>query len=110
MERILSYTEEQHEFGGLDPGKPVPGIMQVFMDEGAPSMVDFLCPCGCGHTVPTHLVRPGTTKMPNDRHWHYAPGPTLSPSIRFTGGCYAHFTITNGVVKFHGDSGQGGDT
>ena len=106
MSQTLSYTEQVCEFGGPDPGKPQLGVMQVFMEDGVPSMVDFLCPCGCGNTTPTHLVKPGQQKQPNDRHWEYSPGPTLRPSIRWTSGCKAHFTITEGRVEFHGDSGK----
>jgi hypothetical protein len=103
-ERITKYTEERHEYGCDDPGQPAPGVMQVFYENGDPVMVDFLCPCGCGNRAPTHLVPPGQTKKPNDRHWNYSSGPngpTLDPSIRWTGGCLAHFTITDGQVKFH---------
>lgn len=105
-EPITHYTEVQCVFGGPDPGKPTPGIMQVFCEDGIPLMVDFLCPCGCGNTCPTHLVTPGHVKQPNDRHWEYTPGPTLRPSIRWLSGCKAHFTITNGKPEMHGDSGK----
>lgn len=104
MEPITKYTEERHEFGAEDPGRPAPGVMQVFYLDGKPAMVDFLCPCGCGSTVPTHLVDPG--EQPKGRRWCYSPGPTLTPSIRFLGGCKAHFNITNGAVIVHGDSGK----
>lgn len=97
-ERINIYTEERHEFGGVDPGKPLPGVMQVFYENDSPVMVDFLCPCGCGNTCPTHLVPAGQAKQANDRHWNYSPGPTLSPSIRWVSGCMSHFTITGGKV------------
>lgn len=97
---ITTYTEQRCEFGGTDPGVPAPGIMQIFYENGVPTMVDFRCPCGCGRTCPTHLG------LGSPRHWTYSPGPTLSPSIRFTGGCKAHFTITGGKVTMHGDSGR----
>ncbi len=103
MQPITSYTVERHEFAGVDPGVPPPGVMFVFVADGKPVMVDFRCPCGCGATVPTHLG------LPSPRHWEYSDGPngpTLSPSIRFTGGCKAHFTITDGRVKMHSDSGK----
>lgn len=31
---------------------------------------------------------------------------TLSPSVRYTGGCKAHFNITDGKTVMHGDSGR----
>lgn len=99
----MRYVEQACEFGRNDPGIPEPGIMQVFYEDGKPVMVDFRCPCGCGSTCPTHLG------LPTPRHWEFlrgANGPTLTPSIRFLGGCKAHFTITDGEVTMHGDSGK----
>jgi hypothetical protein len=95
------FTEERFEFAGPDPGPPKPGVMQVFVENGVPTMVDFLCPCGCGNTCPTHLSPPGKK---TEHHWLYAQGPngpTLSPSIRWTGGCMAHFNIDDGKVTMH---------
>ena len=109
MTQILSYKTVRCVFGGPDPGKPEPGIIQVFMEDGVPSMVDFLCPCGCGNTCPTHLTSPGEEKKQNDRRWQFSEGPngvTLSPSIRWLNGCKAHFHITDGQTKFAGDSGK----
>lgn len=110
-EQITSYVEERHEFGGPDPGPPKPGVMQVFIEDGVPSMVDFLCPCGCGRTCPTHLMTPERGKKANKRHfWRFSSDPkkgiTLSPSIRWTAHCFAHFNITDGKVIFAGDSGR----
>ncbi len=104
MSPIASYIEEKQQFGGPDPGPPKPGIMQVFYENGIPLMVDFLCPCGCGRTCPTHLITPGQKET--DHHWSYKPGPTLSPSIRYLSGCKWHFNITDGKVIVHGDSGK----
>jgi hypothetical protein len=103
---ILEYTEERHDWGESGEGKPPPGVMWVYYCLNEPKMVDFLCPCGCGNTCPTHLTTPDRPKQPNDRRWNYSPGPTLSPSIRWTGGCKAHFTITGGKVTMHEDSGK----
>lgn len=106
----MKYTEQRCEFGGPDPGDPQPGIIQVFYENGIPLMVDFLCPCGCGRTCPTHLLSPGQEKKPNDRHWEFRRGRddtvTLLPSIRWTSGCRAHFNITDGEAVIHGDSGK----
>src|SRR5260221_6764650 len=95
----MKLIEQRYLFGVSDPGKPLPGIMQVFCNgDGVPLMVDFLCPCGCGNTCPTHLVPPGQEKKQGDRRWNFSPGLTLSPSIRWLSGCKSHFTITNGKV------------
>lgn len=110
MGPITSYTTVDCMFGGSDIGKPAPGVMQVYKDEnGIPLMVDFLCPCGCGNTCPTHLVTPGQVKQANDRHWNYSLdslGPSLSPSIRYLSGCKSHFNIVDGKVYMHTDSGK----
>lgn len=107
MDPITHYTAEDHEFGGPDPGRPKPGVMQVFVKDGIPKMVDFICPCGCGNTCPTPVRPSAEPKKPY--RWVYSKGPngpTLSPSIRWTGGCKAHFNITDGSVQIHGDSGK----
>lgn len=103
---ILEYVSEVWQWGD-DRGKPVPGVMQVVKQGDKTRMVDFLCPCGCGHTCPTFTVEDDVA--PNDRRWtfHDGPdGPTLHPSIRWTGGCKAHFFIKNGKVEFCADSGK----
>lgn len=111
---IRSYTEMKCVFGGDDslyPGQPALGIMQVFYEGDVPQMVDFLCPCGCGHTVPTHVVSLEEKQQgkagDKDHRWGFDPKTlTLVPSIRFTSGCKAHFNITNGQVIVHADSGK----
>jgi hypothetical protein len=97
---ITKYTERHYDFITDQPWPLLPGVMFVFHEDGKPHFVDFLCPCGCGHSVPTYL------NGQHPRCWAYSPGPTLSPSIRFTGGCLAHFTITGGNVTIHEDSGK----
>lgn len=99
------YTEERHPFGKSDnlPHSPPPGVMWVFEENGQVVAVDFLCPCGCGSScyTPMHQNHP--------RCWSYEKGPngpTIRPSIRYTGGCKAHFTITDGKVQMHEDSGR----
>ena len=106
---IKEYKEIEYAFGsGEVPAKPQPGEMFVFYGpEGDIESVDFLCPCGCGSTCYTPLVPEGTPR--HTRQWMYKREPsgslTLIPSIRYTGGCFAHFNITDGKVIMHGDSG-----
>lgn len=106
MPPITEYSEERYEFGCVDPGNPAPGVMQVYYEDGIPSMVDFLCPCGCGSTCPIHLQHPNYSGTGGCPRWAYSAGPTLTPSIRFLSGCKAHFNITNGKVLIHADSGK----
>lgn len=102
---IDSYTEVKCEYGGPDPGKPSPGIMQVFYENEVPAMVDFLCPCGCGRTCPTHLTN-ANPNLPQGHRWTYCIGPTITPSIRCLSGCKSHFNITDGKAIMHADSGK----
>jgi hypothetical protein len=111
-EPITSYVEVMVEWGGVDIGRPKPGEMQVYCENGVPKMVDFLCPCSCGHTCPTHLLEPGEKHDDNPwtrECWSFERGPngvTLTPSIRWLNGCMAHFNITDGKVIMHPDSGK----
>lgn len=103
-EPITQYREERHDFGaeGLPPF-PAPGVMWVFIENGEPVAVEFLCPCGCGRTRYTPL------RGNHPHRWEYSQGsngPTLTPSIRCTGGCKTHFNIIDGKVIMHGDSGK----
>lgn len=116
--RLFTYREEWHLFGGPDPGTPPPGIMFVFYEPSknldgtekrTPTGVDMLCPCGCGYSFYTPLITPELEGRENLHRWRYLPGsggPTLTPSIRWRGGCKAHFNITDGKVIWHGDSGK----
>ena len=103
---ILEYETVEVKWGDQRP-KPEPGIMQVVKDGPKIRMVDFLCPCGCGHTVPTPV-----TEDPKEQRasvWIYSDvgdGPSLYPSIRWNSGCKAHFHIKKGKTEFCGDSGQ----
>lgn len=103
--KIDSYVEKRVEFGKVDE-KLEPGVMLVMVEGDVVQAVDFLCPCGCGAECYTPIVGPERPRKSNRPIWDYAPGPTLSPSIRFTGGCKAHFNITNGKTVWHGDSGK----
>ena len=87
----------------------LPGEMHVYLLAEEPQAVNFICPCGCG----SHCYTPITTKArqrdgqrPMWDFSHGPNGPTLTPSIRWTGGCKAHFNITDGKVITHGDSGK----
>ncbi len=84
-----------------------PGEMWIFHNptDGELEAVDFICPCGCGTRCYTPVVPVGT---PNQlRHWFFDEDTTtITPSIRFTSGCKAHFNITDGKTVLHGDSGK----
>jgi hypothetical protein len=107
MAETARYIEVRRCWGTEEHREIKPGEMHVYLYDEVPMMVDFLCPCGCGSTCPTHLVRDG---VETERHWRFrrdAGGVTLTPSIRYLSGCRAHFNITNGEAVFHADSGKG---
>lgn len=101
---ISSYREERHPFGAANlPAEPPPGVMWVFEEKGEIVACNFLCPCGCGSSCYTLL------RQDHPQHWEYRQGPhgpTLTPSIRYLGGCKSHFNISDGQVIMHADSGR----
>lgn len=112
------YVETRFRFGKApeDGGAPnrggptTPEEFWVFAeDDGSVSAVTFRCPCGCGSECYTPVTDATKGQPKTERHWLYSRGPngaTLSPSIRYTSGCKAHFNITDGRAEFHGDSGK----
>lgn len=109
----MQYTEIRKTFGDRGDEKPLPGEMFVYYDaQGVPQMVDFLCPCGCGNTCPTHVISLEEKKNDPKGVWKNAcwgfdvKSLTLYPSIKWTGGCKAHFNIEQGKAIFHADSGK----
>lgn len=106
-DKIHEYTETRIPFGNIPVDARVnPGEFWTMVDAGKVVAVTFLCPCGCGSECYTPVTDATAGGVKSERHWLYSAGPTLSPSIRYTGGCKAHFNIENGKTVFHGDSGQ----
>jgi hypothetical protein len=83
-----------------------PGELWVLRDpDGKLHAVTFRCPCGCGSECYTPVVPSGEPKA--ERRWIFDEATTtITPSIRYTGGCKAHFNITNGKTVMHADSGR----
>ena len=106
-EQIKEYAKREVQFGREVPDPIPPGEIFVFVENGVVQSVDFLCPCGCGVSCYTPVVVEGQPK--HSRQWIYSEKDgkvTLSPSIKFTGGCKSHFNITEGRGEIHGDSGK----
>lgn len=104
---ILEYTPVVRDFGTVQPDDRLkPGEMWLFKEpDGTIPAVTFLCPCGCGSECYTPVTPVGQPKT--ERHWQFDERTTtITPSIRYTGGCKAHFNITSGRTVFHGDSGK----
>lgn len=103
---IAEYNPVVYErwLGPNDPAVP-PGEMRIFKVDGQLEAVDFRCPCGCGAECYTPVTPMNEPKQ--ERHWQFDEATTtLSPSVRYLGGCKAHFNITNGKTVMHGDSGK----
>ena len=103
MARIEKYTEKRIQWDARYDGPVEPGVMEVIERDGHPYMVNFKCPCGCGRDCPTRLVSPTLPRAGNSPIWDFSSGPngpTLSPSVWWTSGCKAHFTITDGKVAW----------
>jgi hypothetical protein len=110
---ITEYKAVRREFGSPNPPVLHPGEMHVIYDNERVYAVDFLCPCGCGSTCFTPVCTvtekndPGSSERMKDRCWVFDPDTlTITPSIRYLGGCKWHFNITNGRVVVHVDSGK----
>lgn len=110
MPKIETYKDELREFGRVEPEERLlPGQMLVISDGNGVCAVDFLCPCGCGSECYTPVTDATKGQPKTERHWLFSRGPngvTLTPSIRYLGGCKAHFNITDGRAMIHGDSGR----
>jgi hypothetical protein len=106
---IPECREEIKRFGMVN-GMPEAGALWTMVDEtGTVVAVTFRCPCECGAECYTPVDDATKGQPKTERHWLFSRGPngvTLYPSIRYTGGCLAHFTITDGKVAIHGDSGK----
>lgn len=115
MTPISNYREESHNADSTgcwpsEMSKPLePGVMRVLYVDSIPEMCEYLCPCGCGSPCPTYFPRGKRQRTPERHLWDFSKGPngpTLSPSVRHTAGCKAHYNITDGKVIFHSDSGK----
>ena len=105
-----TYTEKRIVFGEAPQHKPAVGEMWVLVGpDDSVEAVDFLCPCGCGNSCYTPVTDADKGEPKTVRHWLFSSKDgkvTLSPSIRYTSGCKAHFNITDGKAVIHGDSGK----
>lgn len=108
----MEYRETRKTFGERGEETPLAGEMLVYYQGETPQMVDFLCPCGCGRSCPTHVI-PLEEKQKDPQGiwknscWGFdAKTLTLFPSIKWTSGCKAHFNIEQGKAIFHSDSGH----
>lgn len=74
------------------PVKVEEGIVYICKPE---AVLHLKCPCGCGDIISLPCV-----DQPVHPNWQTLEN-TIIPSIQRTVGCKSHFTITNGIVKFH---------
>ena len=106
---IAEYVEVIKTFPHSD-GSPTGNEFWVLVSDGKVEAVTFRCPCGCGSECYTPVTDATKGQPKTERHWLFSRGasgkPTLTPSIRYTGGCKAHFNVTELRTVMHGDSGR----
>jgi len=84
-----------------------PGYFQIFlgpMNSGWYFQAN--CPCGCGNNVFVSLDMKGDPARPGTHRWGWdgdLERPTLTPSLRRTDTCKAHFNLDAGVYTIHAD-------
>lgn len=107
MSKTERYNEIEYKWGDDRP-KPIAGEMQVIVQRDEVVAVDFLCPCGCGHSCFTPIVSSMYKRGENPACWDYhTAGRMISPSVRWLSGCKAHFFIrADGIVEWCSDSGR----
>lgn len=63
----------------------------------------FRCPCGCGEVITL------STQNSHNPHWNIIENnfqlPSLYPSIWQNSGCYSHFWIKDGNIKWCNNTG-----
>lgn len=106
---IAEYVESIHSFPHTD-GSPKDNEFWTMLNDGVVEAVTFRCPCGCGSECYTPVTDATKGQSKTERCWLFSREPsgrpTLSPSIRYIGGCKAHFNITDGKTVMHADSGK----
>ena len=81
-----------------------PGELYVVGNKHFQKWALFQCPCGCGDTIMLSLSakrRPSWTVCID-----WLGRPSLSPSVRQIGGCYSHFWLKQGRLKWCADTGK----
>lgn len=76
-------------------------VIVIYNDQSYWSV--FICPCGCNSVISLPL------KKNNGPHWKLELSskgvPTLSPSVWQKKGCYSHFQIIKGQIKWCTNTG-----
>ncbi|MET0373794.1 MAG: DUF6527 family protein [Rhizorhabdus sp.] len=80
------------------------GVVYVVQGGDTPKWALMRCPCGCGEKLQLSLspTRRPRWAVQKDRLRRVS----LHPSVRQTGGCFAHFWVHRGVIEWCGDSGS----
>ncbi|MCB9576952.1 MAG: hypothetical protein H6717_08000 [Polyangiaceae bacterium] len=83
-----------------DPDELLPETLYAIGENGHLWHVSLVCPCGCGATIALNVL---PDDSPRWRLYESADGPTLSPSVWRTTGCWSHFILRRGyVIWCHG--------
>ena len=93
---------------GSSPAKPIPRMLYILTEDGAPWFASMLCPCGCGTMIELNL-------LPDERPcWRYsvdsAGRPSLEPSVWRKIGCQSHFFLRRGQIVWADDHVSAGQS
>lgn len=86
------------EDSGIDKGQLI-----VVSWEGHAKWALLKCPCGCGDTIRLSLA--GERRPRWEVSIDEPDVPTVFPSVRQTAGCFSHFWLERGQVRWCRDSG-----
>jgi len=96
------FTEIKYFDGCFDHTRPLEHQIYIGNDEMTkePKFVEFVCPCGCGHSV---FLRVNSTGD-GDHIWkiekHDDGTISLYNSILMTIGCHSHFYVKHNKVEW----------
>jgi len=82
-----------------------PGKIVVVRDVDIEKWVCFRCPCGCGEKIQLSLSKSRRPRWTVMTDWFGRA--SLTPSVRLTACCRAHFWLRRGQVEWCADSPVG---
>jgi hypothetical protein len=81
-----------------------PGLLHVVGGKDYQKWAYYSCPCGCDAPIMLSLA---TSRRPC---WQvsidWLDRPTIEPSVWQTDGCYSHFWVKQGRIKWVADTGK----
>ena len=81
-----------------------PHVLYVVGDRSFQKWALLKCPCGCGEPIMLSLSQKRRPKWAVVTDW--LDRPSVAPSIWQTAGCYSHFWIKQGRIRWTKDTGR----